>query len=119
MVISLRLPDDLAAGIKVVAAQEQRSMNSFIVMRLREVLTDPAAGVVQSRFAALPTDRPLSPGDFTPIDLLAIPGVSRGMPQVFPGNLCTYTEYDQQVGETFGCRLESGHRGPHKRGSQL
>lgn len=57
---------------------------------------------------------------------LSIPGVKLGSelkqeaaPQVFPGNLCTYTEYDQQVGETFGCRLELGHRGSHKRGPQL
>jgi hypothetical protein len=32
---------------------------------------------------------------------------------------CTYTEYDQDQGEQFGCRLELGHRSKHARGPKL
>jgi hypothetical protein len=38
MVISLRLPDDLAADLKALAELESRSVNSLIVMRLGEAV---------------------------------------------------------------------------------
>ncbi len=33
--------------------------------------------------------------------------------------LCAYTEYDQDTGESYGCSLPLGHRMKHKRGAKL
>ena len=34
-------------------------------------------------------------------------------------DLCTYTEYNQDTGESYGCSLPLGHRMKHKRGAKL
>jgi hypothetical protein len=91
------VPDELMRDLKRLAAAGGQTLRDYCLIRL---------------------ETPPTPERSAPFSPLDIPGVKLGS-DVFPGNMCTYTEFDGQTGETYGCSLTLGHRGPHKRGAKL
>jgi hypothetical protein len=47
----------------------------------------------------------------TPREVVAI--------QIEQQPMCTYTEYDTETGETYGCNLPPGHKSKHRRGAMI
>lgn len=126
---TMRMPSDLKRLMEQRAKSEDVSTASLVVRACWQLLDpnpftppDVPAAELEAFVDTIPGRIIGNPNPFN------IPGVFRGMPPVAelnvigtePQERCSYTEYDTDTGETYGCRLLSHPaKVKHRRGAAL
>jgi hypothetical protein len=115
--IALRLPDDLAAKMETRCSIRKISQTAVLIEAIRHGWDEDGPGAVQP-VRARSEAKPLN-----------IPGVFMGSqlgapldeePERAGCPMCSYTEYDNQTGDTYGCALAAhGPKIKHVRGVKL
>jgi hypothetical protein len=132
VLVAIRFPEELKRFMDEESAKRGVTLTSFIVNACWRDLEEPRDSSVAEQTAHNRPAAGSSPAPSSKLSAaLSVPGVSLGMPAktldthcvvetVSERKPCAYTEYDEQTGETYGCRLmEHSAKVKHQRGAAL